>query len=188
MAKKRDLSHNPAMQFLSSIGQPEPAAEAPQEPSEPVQEAPVQEPAPEVKVPAEPAPVAEEPAPEPVKAEPVSEPVPEPETPAPVPVAEPVAEPVSKPAAKRGKKRSSKAGSQPAPARAPVTETEALTAYKREYKVISSRERKSVRTTISLYPSIYNAAMDMVDRGEIKSLNDVVNAQLAALFNIEIPR
>lgn len=166
---KRNLADNPAMQFLSGIGRPAEPEEAAVEPvAEPVkEEAPVEAPAA--------APVEE------ATAEAPQEPVAEE-----APVSEPpkAAEPVKKARKKPGRK----SAAEKAQAQAPVHETEALTAYMQAYAASARRERKSVRTTISLYPTIYNTAMQMVEEGKIKSLNDVINNQLALLFNIEIPK
>lgn len=161
---KRNLADNPAMQFLSGIGRPAEPEEAAVEPvAEPVkEEAPVEAPA---AAPVEEAP-AEAPVTEPPKAE------------------EPVADAVKKARKKPGRK----SAAEKAQAQAPVHETEALAAYMQAYAASARRERKSVRTTISLYPTIYNTAMQMVEEGKIKSLNDVINNQLALLFNIEIPK
>lgn len=170
---KRNLADNPAMQFLSGIGRPAEPEEAAVEPvAEPVkEEAPVEAPAA--------APVEEAPAEAPQ--EPVAEEA---------PVSEPskADEPVAEPAKKARKKPGRKSAAEKAQAQAPVHETEALAAYMQAYAASARRERKSVRTTISLYPTIYNTAMQMVEEGKIKSLNDVINNQLALLFNIEIPK
>lgn len=168
---KRNLADNPAMQFLSGIGRPAEPEEAAVEPvAEPVkEEAPVEAPAAApveeatAEAPQEPA-AEEAPVTEPPKAD------------------EPVAEPAKKARKKPGRKSAAEK------AQAPVHETEALAAYMQAYAASAKRERKSVRTTISLYPTIYNTAMQMVEEGKIKSLNDVINNQLALLFNIEIPK
>lgn len=170
---KRNLADNPAMQFLSGIGRPaEPEEAAVESVAEPVkEEAPVEAPAA--------APVEEAPAEAPQ--EPAAEEA---------PVSEPskADEPVAEPAKKARKKPGRKSAAEKAQAQAPVHETEALAAYMQAYAASARRERKSVRTTISLYPTIYNTAMQMVEEGKIKSLNDVINNQLALLFNIEIPK
>lgn len=173
---KRNLADNPAMQFLSGIGRPAPEAEPEEAAVESVAE-PVKEEAP-VEAPAA-APVEEAPAEAPQ--EPVAEEA---------PVSEPskADEPVAEPAKKARKKPGRKSAAEKAQAQAPVHETEALAAYMQAYAASAKRERKSVRTTISLYPTIYNTAMQMVEEGKIKSLNDVINNQLALLFNIEIPK
>lgn len=166
---KRNLADNPAMQFLSGIGRPAEPEEAAVEPvAEPVkEEAPVEAPAA--------APVEE------ATAEAPQEPVAEE-----APVSEPPK--AAEPAKKARKKPGRKSAAEKAQAQAPVHETEALAAYMQAYAASARRERKSVRTTISLYPTIYNTAMQMVEEGKIKSLNDVINNQLALLFNIEIPK
>ena len=170
---KRNLADNPAMQFLSGIGRPAEPEEAAVEPvAEPVkEEAPVEAPAA--------APVEEAPAEAPQ--EPAAEEAPVTE---PLKAEEPVADAVKKARKKPGRK----SAAEKAQAQAPVHETEALAAYMQAYAASARRERKSVRTTISLYPTIYNTAMQMVEEGKIKSLNDVINNQLALLFNIEIPK
>ena len=170
---KRNLADNPAMQFLSGIGRPAEPEEAAVEPvAEPVkEEAPVEAPAA--------APVEEAPAEAPQ--EPAAEEAPVTEPPK---ADELAAEPVKKARKKPGRK----SAAEKAQAQAPVHETEALAAYMQAYAASARRERKSVRTTISLYPTIYNTAMQMVEEGKIKSLNDVINNQLALLFNIEIPK
>lgn len=170
---KRNLADNPAMQFLSGIGRPAEPEEAAVEPvAEPVkEEAPVEAPAA--------APVEEAPAE--VPQEPAAEEAPVTEPPK---AEEPVADAVKKARKKPGRK----SAAEKAQAQAPVHETEALAAYMQAYAASAKRERKSVRTTISLYPTIYNTAMQMVEEGKIKSLNDVINNQLALLFNIEIPK
>lgn len=190
-AKKRSMADNPAMQFLSSIGtHAEP--ESPPEELRPVQETsepesqpePKQEPQQELSAETPVETHVEAPVEAPATEKPVKEAI---EQPAEPERSEP--EPVKKPAEKKVRKKNGTKQGRGEKAPEPAAgETEALTAYMREYRVIASREKKSVRTTISLYPSIYNTAMQLVDEGKIKSLNDVINTQLAALFNIEIPR
>lgn len=61
-----------------------------------------------------------------------------------------------------------------------------LGVYMREYEAICQRERKTKRTTISLYPSIYAEVMRLTKKKKIKSLNDVVNRLLAEFFSVNI--
>ena len=108
---------------------------------------------------------------------PAAEPVPQPAQPEPEPVKK--AEKPAKKAAKPEKKAAEKQAEKPAEqgSAAPTEQASIRSTYKEK-----KRETRSVRTTISLTPRVYEHLTRATEAGDIKSANDLINYLLEQYF------
>lgn len=108
---------------------------------------------------------------------PAAEPVPQPVQPEPEPVKKAVkpakkeAKTVKKPAERRVEQRSA----------APTEQASIRSTYVASFKE-KKRETRSVRTTISLTPRVYEHLTRATEAGDIKSANDLINYLLEQYF------
>ena len=108
---------------------------------------------------------------------PAAEPVPQPVQPEPEPVkkavkpAKKAAKPEKKPAEKPAKQGSA----------APTEQASIRSTYVASFKE-KKRETRSVRTTISLTPRVYEYLTRATEAGDIKSANDLINYLLEQYF------
>ena len=108
---------------------------------------------------------------------PAAEPVPQPAQPEPEPVkkavkpAKKAAKPEKKPAEKLAKQGSA----------APTEQASIRSTYVASFKE-KKRETRSVRTTISLTPRVYEHLTRATEAGDIKSANDLINYLLEQYF------
>ena len=112
---------------------------------------------------------------------PAAEPVPQPAQPEPEPVKK--AEKPAKKAAKPEKKAAEKQAEKPAEqgSAAPTEQASIRSTYVASFKE-KKRETRSVRTTISLTPRVYEHLTRATEAGDIKSANDLINYLLEQYF------
>ena len=112
---------------------------------------------------------------------PAAEPVPQPAQPEPEPVKK--AEKPAKKAAKPEKKAAEKQAEKPAKqgSAAPTEQASIRSTYVASFKE-KKRETRSVRTTISLTPRVYEHLTRATEAGDIKSANDLINYLLEQYF------
>lgn len=108
---------------------------------------------------------------------PAAEPVPQPAQPEPEPVKK--AEKPAKKAAKPEKKPAEKLAKQGSAA--PTEQASIRSTYVASFKE-KKRETRSVRTTISLTPRVYEHLTRATEAGDIKSANDLINYLLEQYF------
>ena len=108
---------------------------------------------------------------------PAAEPVPQPAQPEPEPVKK-----AEKPA-KKAEKPEKKAAEKPAEqgSAAPTEQASIRSTYVASFKE-KKRETRSVRTTISLTPRVYEHLTRATEAGDIKSANDLINYLLEQYF------
>ena len=112
---------------------------------------------------------------------PAAEPVPQPAQPEPEPVKK--AEKPAKKAAKPEKKAAVKQAEKPVEqgSAAPTEQASIRSTYVASFKE-KKRETRSVRTTISLTPRVYEHLTRATEAGDIKSANDLINYLLEQYF------
>ena len=108
---------------------------------------------------------------------PAAEPVPQPVQPEPEPVKKAVK------TAKKATKSEKKAAEKPAEqgSAAPTEQASIRSTYVASFKE-KKRETRSVRTTISLTPRVYEHLTRATEAGDIKSANDLINYLLEQYF------
>ena len=116
---------------------------------------------------------------------PAAEPVPQPAQPEPelVKKAEKPAKKAAKPEKKAAEKQAEKPAEKPAEqgSAAPTEQASIRSTYVASFKE-KKRETRSVRTTISLTPRVYEHLTRATEAGDIKSANDLINYLLEQYF------